>query len=210
MIVGWTPEQLEELRALIKQGLLANDVAEKLGRNRKSVLSIARQYDLGPWLGSRGGRPCMDKPSREHFSEQFYNTSTADLAARYQVSKKTIYLWAQQYGLPGKRVIGETEEQRAARVERARRAQLKSSAGRKFERQCFTLAYKPEGYQRDMSEAGQAADFMRRDRRVFRCDLNGNQSQGGKYWMCGIVWMTDAELIERARAKGFQAVRWAA
>jgi hypothetical protein len=61
-----------------------------------------------------------------------------------------------------------------------------------------------------MSEAGQAADFMRRDRRVFRCDLNGNQNAKGKYWMCGIVWMTDDELINRARSKGFRAVRWAA
>ena len=206
MNVGWTPEQLDELRGMIASGMTGAQVAEQLGRNRKSVIAIALKRGLGPWK-VRGGRRCLCKPDRDTFADLWASETIPEIAARFNVSKKTVYMWAQQWGLPAKREV-ETEEQR---LERARKISdtLKRS-GRKFERQCFTLAYKPEGYQRDMTVAGQAADFMRRDRRVFRCNATGQQAQGGKFWMCGTVRLTDVELIERARLKGFQAVRWAA
>lgn len=206
MTVGWTPEQLEELRGLIASGMTGAEVAEKLGRNRKTIIAIALSKGLGPWK-VRGGRRCREKPDRDTFADLWASETIPEIAARFSVSNKTVYTWAQQWDLPSKREL-ETEEQRLERIRKITNT-LKRS-GRKFERQCFTLASKPEGYQRDMSEAGQAADFMRRDRRVFRCDAAGQQARNGKFWMCGTVRLTDAELIARASAKGWQPARWAA
>lgn len=203
----WAQSEIVQLRDLIAVGKTSSEVADIMGRPQKSVLSVALHHKLGPWKSCPARNT---KPDRDSLAERMATSTMAELSDAYQVSAKTVYLWAHQYGLPTKRDLGLTEHQKRQRSERVRKQAVVQQASRAFTRQSFTIQARTEGYQRDMSEAGQAADFMRRDRRVFRCDISGNQSQGGKYWMCGIVWMTDAELIERARAKGFQPVRWAA
>lgn len=51
---------------------------------------------------------------------------------------------------------------------------------------------------RDMSPAGQAADYLRQFSGVWRCNADGGQSIGGKYWRRGSSILTDAQIIERA------------
>lgn len=194
----WTDTEMAIARDLIAKGNSAKQVAETLGRTRRSVVEAASRFDFGCWK-SRPGRAAPEAP--DGFAEYLRDHTYAQAAEHFSAKPASVQRWANKLGVARK-----FTKKPAASPKPAKTVVRKEQ----FTRQSFTLQQRPESYQRDMSEAGQAADFMRRDRRVFRCDLNGNQSQGGKYWMCGIVWMTDAELIERARAKGFQAVRWAA
>ena len=52
--------------------------------------------------------------------------------------------------------------------------------------------------QRDMSAAGQAADFLRKFGPVYRCDVKGAPLADGFFWRRGSAILSDAELIERA------------
>jgi len=61
---------------------------------------------------------------------------------------------------------------------------------------------------RDMSRAGQAAHYLRKFSRVFRCDSVGNPLPDGAYWMRGRAVLTDDELIERAIYKGWDENAW--
>lgn len=192
----WTDENIAKARELVAAGATGQQVADALGMTRKSVLVASNRIGFGTWQTKPGRVP---DPVPADFTELFKHHTYKELAAHYRVRYCKISTWAHSLGLARKR--GE---------QIAERRMPPRPLARKVDRQTYVIPVRPEGYQRDMTEAGQAADFMRRDRRVFRCDLNGNQDGKGKYWMCGTVWMTDAELIERARAKGFRAVRWAA
>ena len=58
--------------------------------------------------------------------------------------------------------------------------------------------------QRDMTIAGMAADYMRSDRPVYRCNERGGPDPKGRRWRCGSAVLSDAELIERASYRGFE------
>jgi len=63
--------------------------------------------------------------------------------------------------------------------------------------------------QRDMTRAGQAAEFLQRFGPVFRCEGTGRQNPKGKFWRRGNAYpLTDADIIERAEFKGFDADAW--
>ena len=51
---------------------------------------------------------------------------------------------------------------------------------------------------RDMSQAGQAADYLRQFSGVWRCNADGGPSIGGRFWRRGGAVLTDAQIIERA------------
>lgn len=184
----WTQPELDHLRELIAAGHTSAQVADLIGRCQESILRAAATHGLGPWKHIAA---LPTRPDRDAFAKRMTELTPEQMASAYRVTRKTVYKWARQFGLAW------PESKRAWHSRRLTHAKpIQQTAG--------------EAYQRDMSEAGQAADFMRRDRPVFRCDVNGNQNQGGKYWMCGIVWMTNDELIIRARSKGFRPVRFAA
>lgn len=67
-----------------------------------------------------------------------------------------------------------------------------------------------EQVQRDMSEAGQAADFLRRLGPVYRCNALGRADFTGSMWRYGNVILSSADLIARAERKGWRAVEIAA
>ncbi len=195
----WTDADIAKARDLIAAGNSARQVGDALGRSRRSIVEAVARMNLGDWK-SRPGRAVPPVP--EGFAEYLADHTYKDTAAHFGCGISNVQRWANRLGINRTQVSTGAKPAATPKTAPARPAQ--------FVRQSFTSPHRVEGYQRDMSEAGQAADFMRRDRRVFRCDLNGNQDSKGRYWMCGIVWMTDAELIERATAKGFRAVRWAA
>lgn len=61
---------------------------------------------------------------------------------------------------------------------------------------------------RDMTKAGQAADFLKRWCPVYRCDERGRLKGSGSMWRYGDTVVTPAGLIERAEAKGFDPNAW--
>ncbi|MDO7841103.1 hypothetical protein [Sphingomonas immobilis] len=61
---------------------------------------------------------------------------------------------------------------------------------------------------RDMSRAGQAADFLRRFGPVARCDATGRYLADGFYWRRGSTVLSADEVIERAERNGWRADAW--
>jgi hypothetical protein len=61
---------------------------------------------------------------------------------------------------------------------------------------------------RDWSQAGQAAEYLRRFGPVYRCNDTGMPSQGGRFWNRGGYILTDADLIARAERLGWDADAW--
>lgn len=61
---------------------------------------------------------------------------------------------------------------------------------------------------RAKTQADLAADHLRRLSSVWRCNENGSPNPKGKFWRRGWAILTDAELIARAVAKGFDPSAW--
>ena len=88
-----------------------------------------------------------------------------------------------------------------------------SQHGVKFRRQISVVSgqrrHKINDTQRDMTRAGQAAEFLQRFGPVFRCEGTGRQNPRGKFWRRGNAYpLTDAEIIDRAEFRGFDADAW--
>lgn len=62
--------------------------------------------------------------------------------------------------------------------------------------------------QRAKGVADMAAQHLRRDAPVFRCDVNGAANPKGKCWRYGNAVLTEAELIAKAERKGWSADSW--
>lgn len=60
----------------------------------------------------------------------------------------------------------------------------------------------------DGSLASRAADFLRPLCPVYRCDAVGNPLPDGAFWLRGRAVLTDDELIERARVRGWDPDAW--
>lgn len=73
----------------------------------------------------------------------------------------------------------------------------RSSAARVLKPNAFQTA-PVDKFQRDMSAAGQAADFLRKFGPVYRCDVRGRPLADGFFWRRGSAVLSDDELIERA------------
>lgn len=56
---------------------------------------------------------------------------------------------------------------------------------------------------RDLTLAGQAADFLRRFGSVYRCDVTGKPNSKGTRWKRNYSVLTDDELMHRARRLGW-------
>lgn len=60
----------------------------------------------------------------------------------------------------------------------------------------------------DGSLASRAADFLRPLCPIYRCDVLGTPMADGAFWLRGRAILTDEELIERARARGWDPDAW--
>jgi len=188
---GWSDADLETIRQGMIAGLNAAQIAESMGngRGRKGVLNAAKHYALGEWASNKGGRPTDTIP--DDFAEKWATMTIRDLMVVYSRSFNTITKWTRKLNLKRPR-------RAVAKPQTVSFIRQAPSEKRRFVKDRYANA-PTNTHQRDMSAAGIAADVLRRDRwAVYRCNEAGHQSIGGKFWRCGRVVVTDAELIERA------------
>lgn len=173
------------------------------------------------WLGEIGytiernpGRPIPDD-----FAEVAPTLTVGQAVERFKVNVQRLYKWERATGVQCRRAHRESRGGRKPRVPAARK--VREPARKKAVE--FVRAAPPphkvhtaratslrdHGPQRDMSRAGQAADFLKKYAPVYRCNDVGAQSIGGKFWRYGnSLPLTDAELVERATRKGFDPDAW--
>lgn len=111
------------------------------------------------------------------------------LRRRYGVGAHTVQRWRRESGVEYVRPAPKPK------------AQPKAKAQRRGPERRFWL--KIVRCERDESELGRAVDWLRRDAPVFRVNEAGEPCFTGKLWCRGRVMLTDAEVLERARARGW-------
>lgn len=189
---------------------------------------------LDGWIKAIGGRRHMNtgkvRGCPADFAEHGRLESNRELMARYTATSATITRWRHQtdafrVGKPrahkmprGFALVAPTLSRKELRLRyrigadvldrllekagvAARPSRLGSPAGR-----VFAPLDRPN---RDVTQAGLAADYLRRFGSVYRCDVNGRQLADGFFWCRGgRVVLTDQELIERAMRNGWNPDAW--
>lgn len=120
---------------------------------------------------------------------------------RARVGRTTVARWETATGVRCFRVAALKKRQTVDFVRQAP-PKARTVAGHKATRQPVG------GPQRDMSIAGQAADFLRRDTAVHRAKADGSYCPKGYYYRYGSATITTDELIARAKRKGFDPDAW--
>lgn len=109
-----------------------------------------------------------------------------DLAAHYRRSTDTIRRWLSEAGVDAKPA--------------PKLKLVTGRADRQFTPIVTTL--------RDMSQVGQAVDYLRKFGPVSRCFATGRLDPQGDHWRRGSAILTDAEIIGRARRNGWNPDAW--
>lgn len=199
-----------------------------MARNRKRQMGIDGPRYPAPALGHNGGpvlehhahvhaianetqrRACIDckaeisafgsgrckrcayraksRPVPPDFLEQLARRGSGGCAVHYRASLTTITKW-----------------RRASGLRPQLRMRRSPSMGGGFKRQTGTLARIM--IHRDHSDAGQAADFLRRFGAVYRCDEGGKPNSKGAFWNRNNHVLDDGEIMFRAKRLGWSPVR---
>lgn len=197
---------------------------------RADVLEVYNRIastKLGRRVTARKMQPVIEMPV--DFTEHGSVEKNAELSARYGVGICTITRWRNESGCSAPRsafsgppkapvpdgfaLTAPTMTMKQLRLHYGRGSDVISRWLNEANVKPKTLQY---GYRtgavdhakRDMTRAGQAADFLKRWCPVYRCDERGRACTRGDMWRRGNAVLTDAELIERAEAKGFDADAW--
>ena len=137
-------------------------------------------------------------PARTHapsgFATDAPNMSRRELSEKYSVGGKTVARWLEEEGVRTKPVV------RSKIVEAARRARSRPTV--RFR----AGADRPL---RDITYAGQAADYLRRFGPVIRCDDRGRFNLKGDHWRRGSTILRPDDVVERARRNGWRPEAWA-
>lgn len=151
-----------------------------------------------------------------------------DAVQRYKTSKTTAHRWRQEVGYsgPGGTVSAWTERDvylLRTNFNAMTYAQLEDVLGRtavaiKSKANSLGLKKSQGNFARDgrtnfqgqaaKGVADMAAQHLRREAPVFRCDAGGAPNPKGKCWRYGNVVLTEAELLAKAERKGWRADQW--
>jgi hypothetical protein len=199
----WTEEQISALCEALRTSPSQRDAAAALGLTYKAV--VARIHVLREAGETRLPSPCR-KPGKamlpipDDFAERASHTSNARLIARYGVCKGTIARWRRETGTVRRQV---RPRPAAAPIEaREPRAASPRSGHARFKVDRVG--------NRGTSQAGEAAEFLRRFGPVYRADEHGNPKGRPTHWRRGSFVLTDQEIIERAERNGWRPDAWKA
>jgi hypothetical protein len=171
-----------------------NAARRRWGRNHK----VLARWEAETGISLIHGEKAVKRPAPDDFAARHAEMSIVKLAKHYQASPTAVMRWVQETG------IG-----RAAGVKIAHAVQFaksKASFGTIVSAGSRTGAI--DRPRRDVSRAGQAADYLRHFGPVVRCDERGRYAENGTYWRRGSIVLTAEEVIERAERNGWQPDAW--
>ncbi|NYD88777.1 hypothetical protein [Sphingomonas melonis] len=161
------------------------------------------------WRQELGGLNLVPPPS--DFAEKWAEKTNAALCGHYRRGWNTIARWSKELGLVRPVRLP------APRAVPARKKRVTVDFVRSARERSGPPPQRPNAYQaatmtraiRDMSPAGQAADYLRRFGPVVRCDERGRYNENGTHWRRGSTVLTAADVIARAEFNGWRADQWA-
>lgn len=170
-----------------------------------TVPQLAAKFGVGTsvaqrWRMELGGKKRVSKAVPDDFEANWRRMSIRALAAHYRRQCMTVVEWARELGLNRKDAPLRVCKPKPAKVAKPRVVRIVKPTKE------TTKPLKPNAFQnvpvdrvqRDMSAAGQAADYLRRFGPVYRCDWRGLPLADGFFWRRGTAILTDQDLIERA------------
>lgn len=200
----WTEQEIATVERMVGEGATRREIANALGRTMQSV-DHHRNMRGGLAIKRRGAPP---RAIPADFAEKWALMPITALAKHYRAGPNAIRAWAAELGLS--RTSAWRSEPFKAKPpapkaeKKAMRLPDVTPIGR-------GLSLAPaDTYQRDMSPAGQAADYLRHFGAVYRCDaagravdtvVSGRANPDATHWRWGNAVMTSSELIERAASK---------
>lgn len=157
--------------------------AELINRYRCTSRTIMRWREL-VGVAPRNNDPA---PMPEGFAEAARRMTTAQLCDRFDRSEWCIGRWRREAGIKPLR--------------QARTFDFTGIPGNK-------LSVTSHNHHRDMTRAGQAADFLRRFAPVIRCNAEGHYDPTGRFWRRGSAVLCAGAVIARAERQGFRPDAW--
>lgn len=202
----WTDEEGAIVARMVAAGATRQQIADAVGRTPMSVDHYRLKTGglvLPPY---KRPKPVMPKD----FADKWAIMPIVKLAKHYRAGPNTVRGWAASLGLSRTSAF-RSEEARAkprppkvAKPVKAKRLPDVTPIGRAGHTAPI------DTYQRDMSPAGQAADYLRQFAPVYHCNalgravdmlVNGKPNRDATHWRWGNVVLTSNELIERAASK---------
>lgn len=194
-----------------------HEIAPTLGCHK-----LARHYRVADktarrWLYESGLNRPFHKVIPEDFEGVAPTLTVPEAQARWGMSFQTIYRWEKVKGIKCKRIAGQAEMIRKAKVRAANPPKAAKEKPVDFVRadppprkvhKARATGLRDHGPLRDMTRAGQAADFLRKLDAVRRCDAKGAFSLTGEHWHFRGRLYDAAGIIERAERAGFDPDAW--
>jgi hypothetical protein len=161
------------------------------------------------WVSESGVRPAYGirhdaRPVPDDFAALAPTMFTSRLCVHYECSPDAIKRWCRQTGVAvPKAPPGRPRPPKAfsAKVVRAAAFRTFRPANAAYQNQQF----------RDTTLEGRAADHLRKWAPVYRCTERGGVPEDARlltHWRYGNAILSGAEMIERAKAKGFEPDAW--
>lgn len=132
--------------------------------------------------------PVRSHPPKD-FADLAPTMTRTELVEHYNRNAKVIARWIQEAGTESRPVT------RAQCTETARRKALL----RRHRNNAY-MSTPVDRPSKDMSEAGRAADYLRRFGPVIRCNRDGRYDPDGDRWLRGSTLLTAGEVVDRAAA----------
>jgi len=172
------------------------DFAEHATRETRDQLRArygVGHHVLGQWCAAVGRAPMQAgthaKARPADFADKHGQMTVADLCAHYAAGKATVRRWASELALR-KQPFGTGRPKGSKSVTTAKLLPFHKPA--------------PVPLMRDLSVAGQAADYLRRLGPVIRCDAAGKYDPAGSHYRRGSTVLTAGEIIARAERLGWR------
>jgi transposase len=203
------------VRPLSRSRSMPEDFAENAAR--MTLRGLTKLYHTNHRTASRWAREIGVEirkgtvppriPVPDDFAARAATTNKHNLSTHYGVHYRTVLRWIAETGITPARIVSPPRFRRPAKA-RPAKGPVRAAAHRSFAgpKSAF-CAILP----RDYSLEGMAADHLRKWAPVYRCSERGGVPEDKSrltHWRYGNAILTPAEMIERARGKGFDERTW--